>query len=87
MAAIWDFPLINTSGSLRSNLVVLPDPKHGYMAVGIFVGIMYTSWNIHNNFLLPVNFNGNHCLLPTYLNDAAVSAPISQFCLSPKTWN
>ena len=37
MAAIFDLPLIHTSGSLRRSLVVLPDPENMGPAVGILL--------------------------------------------------
>ena len=64
MAAIFDFPLIRTLGSLPSSLVVLPDRENMGIAVGISLLSRIRAEIYVISYLLPVN--GRHRGFPTY---------------------
>ena len=55
MAAIFDSPLIHTSGSLRSSLDVLPDPYN--MGIAVESSLLYV-------IFYPLPVNGRHLRFP-----------------------
>ena len=63
MAAIFDFPLIRTLGSLRSSLVALPDRENMGIAVGISLRSRIRAEIYVIQYLLPVN--DRHLRFPT----------------------
>ena len=60
--AIFDFPLIHKSGSHRSSLATLPEPKNMGFAYVISLQSC-TGWDLH--YIISTSGNGLHRRLPT----------------------